>query len=95
MYKIDKNQKSNAKKINVTIKPSTNKNKKIDVYKNNKKVASIGDIKYKDYNIYLKNEGKPEATKRKDLYLNRHKNEPKNKNGVPTKSYYADKILWT
>ena len=35
--------RANAAKIGVTIKPSTRKNKKIDVFKDNKKVASIGD----------------------------------------------------
>ena len=41
MYKITSRQKDNADKLGVTIKPSTNKNKKIDVFKNGIKIASI------------------------------------------------------
>jgi len=94
MYKISSIQKSNAKKLNVDIKPSTNKNKKIDVFKDDKKVGSIGAIKYKDYSIYLKEGGKEIADQRKKLYRNRHKDEPKIKDGERTNSYYADEILW-
>jgi hypothetical protein len=38
-----------AKELGVTIKPSTQLHKKIDVYKNGRKIASIGDKRYKDY----------------------------------------------
>jgi len=38
-----------AEELNVTIKPSNKKNKKIDVYKNNKYICSIGDDNYTDY----------------------------------------------
>jgi hypothetical protein len=34
--------KKKAKDLNVTVKPSSNKKKKIDVFKDGKKVASIG-----------------------------------------------------
>ena len=48
-YKITDYSYNQAKKLNVQIKPSTNKKKKIDVYKDNKKIASIGGIGYYDY----------------------------------------------
>jgi hypothetical protein len=55
MYDIKKYSFDQAKKLNVIIKPSTRKNKKIDVYdKTNNLIASIGDKKYKDYPTYLK-----------------------------------------
>ena len=38
MYKIKQYTKEKADKYNVQIKPSTTKNKKIDVYKNDKKL---------------------------------------------------------
>ena len=43
-YKITNYSYNQAKKLNVEIKPSTNKKKKIDVFKDNKKIASIGAI---------------------------------------------------
>ena len=91
MYKISEYSKSQASKLNVKVKPSNNKNKKIDVYKNNKKIASIGAINYKDYPTYLKEKGFKYAEKRKELYKLRHKNDINKPN---TNGYYADKILW-
>ena len=43
MYNISNYSYLQAKKLGVQIKNSSNKHKKIDVYKNDKKVASIGD----------------------------------------------------
>ena len=37
--------RANAKKVGVTVKPSTQKGKTLDVYKGGAKVASIGDIR--------------------------------------------------
>ena len=91
MYKISEYSKNQASKLNVKIKPSINKNKKIDVYKNNKKVASIGAKNYKDYPTYLKEKGLQYANKRKELYELRHKNDI---NKLNTNGYYAHKILW-
>ena len=82
-YKILNPQLKNSKKLNVKVKTSTNPKKKLDVFKNNKKVASIGDIKYK---------GKTFALKRKDAYKNRH---AKTLDKKGTASYYADKIIWS
>ncbi len=73
-----------AKKLGVKVKLSTRKNKKLDVFKNNKKVGSIGDIRYSDFNIH-------KDKKRRMLYKKRHN---KYRNKVGTNSYYADKILW-
>ena len=73
-----------AKAIGVSVKPSTNKKKKLDVFKNNKKVASIGAIDYEDYNIH-------KDKQRRKRYKARHE---KYRHNVGTPSYYADKILW-
>ena len=43
-YKIKPLQEQKAKKLLVTIKPSTRKNKKIDVFKKGEKEASIGGL---------------------------------------------------
>jgi hypothetical protein len=52
MYQITARQKKIAKFLKVDIYPSTNKNKKIDVYKNGYKIVSIGAAGYKDYSIF-------------------------------------------
>ena len=80
-------QKARAKaaKLGVSIKPSTLKNKKIDVFnKAGDKVASVGDLRYSDFNRH----GDPE---RRRLYKLRHE---KTRRKVGTASYYADQILW-
>jgi len=89
MYKITNYSYNQAKKLNVEIKPSTNKKKKIDVYKNNIKIASIGLINYNDYPTFIKEKGIDYANERRKLYKQRHKNDLNGKNG-----YYANKILW-
>ena len=96
MYEITKYSYAQAKKIGVTIKPSKLKNKKIDIFKDDKKIASIGGVKkdgsyYKDYPTYTKTEGKEKADKRRKLYKIRHN---KTRLIKGTNSYYADKILW-
>ena len=90
MYKIKKYSKDQANKLGVEIKPSTNPKKKIDVYKDNKKIASIGSILYKDYPTYLI-EDKKLAEERRRLYRIRHK---KDLNKPNSNGFYANKILW-
>jgi hypothetical protein len=72
MYKISPYAYEMAKKLGITIKPSTRENKKIDVYKNNQKIASIGSLGYPDYQSYLKTHGKEFADERRRLYHIRH-----------------------
>ena len=90
MYKIKKYSKDQANKLGVELKPSTNPKKKIDVYKNNIKIASIGSIHYKDYPTYLL-EDKKLAEERKRLYKLRHKKDSSKPN---SNGYYANLILW-
>ena len=80
-----------ARKIGVTVKPSTRKNKKLDVFKGGKKVGSIGAVGYKDFLLYKTTEGNKKANLRRKLYKIRHN---KHRKIVGTNSYYADKILW-
>ena len=91
MYKITNRQRINAQLLGVAIKPSTNKFKKIDVFNNGKKIASIGAMGYKDFDIHLKESGRAYAEERRRLYQIRHKDN-RNKKGTP--GYYADRILW-
>ena len=89
-YNITTYSYNQAKKLGVTIKPSETKNKKIDVYKGDKKIASIGNVRYKDYPTYMK-EDKDIANKHRAAYKKRH-HKDLNKTGTP--GYYANKILW-
>jgi hypothetical protein len=90
-YTITAYTRAQAKKLGVTVKPSKNKKKKLDVFKDGKKVASVGAIGYKDYPTYMKTEGKEKANKRRRLYKIRH---ARHRNIKGTNSYYADKLLW-
>lgn len=68
-----------------TIKVSTRKNKKYDVYKDDKYITSFGDSRYEDY------------TKHKDIirlnnYKSRHKND--NINNPNYAGFWSYWILW-
>jgi hypothetical protein len=72
MYVILPYTKEKAKQLGLTVLPSTKKGKKLDVFKNGKLIASIGDIGYKDYPTYLKEDGPAVANERRRLYRLRH-----------------------
>ena len=55
-YKITSYTKAQAKKLGVKVAPSKTKGKKIDVYKNGEKVASVGALGMNDYPTYLEKE---------------------------------------
>lgn len=95
-YTITNYTKGKARALGVTVKRSENKSKKIDVFLNGKKVASVGAIGYNDYPTYLKLEKRgvyPRgyADKRRKLYKQRHKS---NRLKKGSNGYYADKLLW-
>lgn len=90
MYNISDYSYTQAKKLGVEIKPSSRKGKKIDVFKNGDKVASIGAIGYKDYPTYMK-EDKQLANQKRKAYKARHQAD---RNVKGSAGYYADKILW-
>ena len=91
MYTITEYSRDQAKKLGVTIKPSTNKGKKIDVFKDGKKLASIGALGMSDYPTYMKTKGQAYADERRRLYRIRH---GKTMDKVRSPSYYAARILW-
>ena len=57
-YKITEYTKRKADKLGVQIKNSKNKSKKIDIFKKEKKIASIGALGYDDYPTYIKKKRK-------------------------------------
>ena len=94
-YNIKPLQRQKAKALNLTIKPSSNKKKKLDVFNSKgEKVGSIGALGYMDYASYIQRDGLKIANEKRKNYLKRHSKEPKMKDGKRTNSYYADKILW-
>jgi len=95
-YKILPYSKKQASKLGVTIKISINNLKKIDVFRNGLKIASIGALGMSDYPNYLEQEkkglvSKGYANKRRILYKTRHE---KDRHKKGTNGWYADKILW-
>ena len=88
MYEISPRTFKIAKQYGIEIEPSTRKNKKIDVYKQGEYVASIGDIRFKDFHLYLKENGTAYANERARLYYLRHQK-------VSIKEQLAKLLLWT
>lgn len=89
-YEITNYTKKKARELNVTVKPSSNKNKKIDVFsKDGKKIASIGARGMMDYPNYIKRDGIEYANERRRLYRIRHKKDLNQGNG-----YWASALLW-
>ena len=84
-----------AKAIGVTVKESSRKGKKLDVYKNGEYQASIGATGYKDYESYKKEDPEKAAARRK-AYKARHSKDRsvRMRDGKLTAGYLADKILW-
>ena len=91
VYKITRYTYRIAKKMGVTVKPSKNKTKKIDVYKQDRKIASIGAYGMNDYPTYINKKGKRYAQTRRRLYKIRHEKDRKQK---WTNGWLADKLLW-
>jgi hypothetical protein len=88
-YEITEYTKKRARELGVTVKPSTRKDKKIDVYKADKKIASIGAAGMMDYPHYIKTKGIEYANHRRDLYRARHKKDLNQGNG-----FWANRLLW-
>ena len=90
-YEIKQYTIDQAKKHGYRVKLSSNRKKKLDVYKGNLKIASIGDREYKDYPTYVQERGLTFANVRRALYHNRHKKdiETKGSNG-----WLASILLW-
>ena len=78
--------------MNLSITPSKNPKKKIDVFDNKTGlfVASIGDINYMDFPHYIKENGIDYALKRKKAYEIRH-----NKDIGSGRGKLSYKLLWS
>ena len=91
VYHITNYTYKKAKKLGYTVKPSTNKTKKIDVYKKNKKIESVGANGMNDYPTYILKNGLKYAKTRRRLYRIRHE---KDRHKRLSNGWLADKLLW-
>ena len=90
-YHITSYTYKQAKKLGLKVVPSTNKTKKIDVYKNGRKIASVGAYGMNDYPTYIQKKGIKYAKTRRRLYRIRH---DKDRHIKGTNGWLADKLLW-
>lgn len=90
-YKITNYTFSKAKRMGLKVSPSTNKTKKIDVYKKGVKIASVGAYGMNDFPTYIKKRGLKYAKTRRRLYRIRHR---KDRSVKWSRGWLADKLLW-
>lgn len=90
-YTIKEYTKKQARKMGVIVRPSKHPGKKIDVFKDGVKVASVGALGYGDYPTFLQTKGRAFAQARRKAYKARHQH-TRLKRG--SNSYYADNLLW-
>jgi len=91
MYSITNYTYKKAKRLGVTVKPSKNKSKKLNVYKNGKQIASVGAYGMSNFPTYIRNKGLTYAKTRRRLYKMRHETD-RHKKG--TRGWYANQLLW-
>lgn len=96
-YKITAYTYKQAKRLGVIVKPSTDKTKKIDVFrkegktKTMKKIASVGAAGMNDFPTFIQKKGLAFAKTRRRLYKMRHERDRHTKG---SRGYYADQLLW-
>lgn len=89
-YIISDRTKEIAKSLNIDIRPSTKKSKKIDVY-TPQGILSIGTRSYPDYHEYIEMKGLEYANKRREMYMKRHSKDILSQKG---KGFYSFIFLW-
>ncbi len=91
MYEITDYTKKKAHELGVKVVPSVNSKKKIDVWRDGKRIASIGAYGYMDFPSYIEKEGEAYAKERRRLYKLRHIRDRtvKGSNG-----WWSDNLLW-
>jgi hypothetical protein len=90
-YNITNYTYAKARKLGLTVKPSKNKTKKIDVFKQGKKIASVGAAGMNDYPTFMKLKGNKFAKTRRRLYRMRHE---KDRHIKWSRGWLADQLLW-
>jgi hypothetical protein len=72
MYDITDYTRERARKLGYTVKASVHRGRKIDVFKGDKYITSLGDTRYGDYSSFIESKGRPYAEERRRLYHLRH-----------------------
>ena len=90
MYVIKPYTRKRARELGVEVRVSTRKGKKIDVYKDGVRLASIGAADMGDYPTYLEKHGISFARARQRAYLARSRAHTR----PGSAGYYARKLLW-
>jgi len=90
-YTITAYTRARARKLGVQVKLAKNKKKKLDVFKNGKKISSVGSRGMGDFPTYKRTKGLEFAKKRQKAYKSRM---AKNRKKVGSPGYYADQLLW-
>jgi hypothetical protein len=90
-YSITNYTRKMARKIGVVVKPSTNPEKKIDVYRQSHKIASVGAAGMNDFPTYIRKRGLAYAKTRRRLYKMRHE---RDRHVKWSNGWLADKLLW-
>jgi hypothetical protein len=94
-YSISAYTKSKAKKIGVTVRPSTRKGKKIDVFKNGKKVASVGAKGYDDFTTYSrKNKSKAKRDVVYIIFVTKKIQPKKEQPDIMLQNYYGNYLYF-
>ena len=87
-----------AKELGLRVERSKKAGKKWDAYDaaTGEFQASFGAQGYKDYAIFLREDGKAEADKRRAAYKARHAKDRavRKRDGKFTAGYLADQLLW-
>ena len=90
-YRITNYTRKQGLKIGVVVKPSTKPDKKIDVFRNGEKIASVGAFGMNDYPTFIRKRGITFAKTRRKLYKRRHE---RDRHIKWSNGWLADKLLW-
>ena len=98
-YTILPYTRQRAERLGLQVRASNKVNKKIDVLRGDKLIASVGDDRYKDFPTYRQLERKGNvpagtAEKRREAYHTRHGTYPKKRDGEYTPGFLAGQLLW-
>ena len=90
-YQITRYTRKKAARIGVRVRLATNPQKKLDVFRHGKKLASVGAREMNDYPTYWRRRGKAYATQRRRLYKQRHESD---RHRRWSRGWLADQLLW-
>lgn len=93
-YKVSAATRKIAASLRLTVAPSSNPTKKIDVFQDGVLVARIGAAGMRDFHVWKRERGLEYALERRRLYHARHPYDVVTKDGRFTADFLAKKLLW-